>query len=104
MLAVLPGDGIGPEVTAEAVRCLAAVAEIFQHDLHFEEAPFGGAALDASGEPLPTPTLALCKRAEAVLLGAIAARSGRECAPLRDRSKACSRCDARSECTQICVR
>jgi 3-isopropylmalate dehydrogenase len=71
MIAVLAGDGIGPEVTAEAVRCLAAVGQLFKHDFRFEEAPFGGAAIDARGEPLPATTLALCKRADAVLMGAI---------------------------------
>jgi 3-isopropylmalate dehydrogenase len=71
LIAVLPGDGIGPEVTAEAVRCLAAVGRIFQHEFRFEDAPFGGAAIDAGGEPLPATTLALCGRADAVLMGAI---------------------------------
>jgi len=68
---VLPGDGIGPEVTTEAVRALTAVAQRSGHEFHFEEAPFGGAAIDAAGEPLPAQTLALCRRADAVLLGAI---------------------------------
>jgi 3-isopropylmalate dehydrogenase len=70
-IAVLPGDGIGPEVTAEAVRCLKAVGGKFGHDFRFEEAPFGGAAIDVAGEPLPLATLDLCKRADAVLMGAI---------------------------------
>jgi 3-isopropylmalate dehydrogenase len=71
LIAVLPGDGIGPEVTAEAVRCLVAVGRRFQCEFHLEEAPFGGAAIDACGEPLPAATLALCQRADAVLMGAI---------------------------------
>jgi 3-isopropylmalate dehydrogenase len=70
-IAVLPGDGIGPEVTEAAVRCLRAVAERFGHSFELREAPFGGAAIDLSGTPLPAPTLALCKSADAVLLGAI---------------------------------
>lgn len=70
-IAVLPGDGIGPEVTAEAVRCLRAIAERFGHSFELPEASFGGAAIDASGKPLPAPTLALCKSADAVLMGAI---------------------------------
>jgi 3-isopropylmalate dehydrogenase len=71
LIAVLPGDGIGPEVTAEAVRCLAAVGRRFRCEFRLQEAPFGGAAIDAYGEPLPATTLALCQRADAVLLGAI---------------------------------
>jgi 3-isopropylmalate dehydrogenase len=70
-IAVLPGDGIGPEVTAEAVRSLAAIGRRFGHEFRLQEAPFGGAAIDATGEPLPASTLALCKRADAVLMGAI---------------------------------
>jgi 3-isopropylmalate dehydrogenase len=70
-VAVLPGDGIGPEVTAEAVRCLEAVAERFGHEFTLTELPFGGAAIDAHGEPLPAETLRGCLAADAVLLGAI---------------------------------
>jgi len=72
-IAVLPGDGIGPEVTAEAVRALRAVAERFGHELDFEEAPIGAAAMDAGQEPLPPATLALARDADAVLFGAIGA-------------------------------
>jgi 3-isopropylmalate dehydrogenase len=70
-IAVLPGDGIGPEVTAEAVRVLRAVASAGGHDLVFVEAVVGGAALDVCGDPLPPGTLALCLDADAVLLGAV---------------------------------
>jgi len=70
-IAVLPGDGIGPEVTAEATRALRAVAARFGHELELVEAPFGGAAIDACGDPLPASTLEACVRADAVLLGAI---------------------------------
>ncbi len=71
LIAVLPGDGVGPEVTAEAVRCLEAVATRFGHQFELREALLGGAAIDAQGEPLPGATLELCRRADAVLLGAI---------------------------------
>jgi 3-isopropylmalate dehydrogenase len=71
LIAVLPGDGVGPEVTAEAVRCLQAIARRFDHQFELREALFGGAAIDAHGDPLPPATLDLCKRADAVLLGAI---------------------------------
>jgi 3-isopropylmalate dehydrogenase len=70
-IAVLAGDGIGPEVTAESRRCLAAVARLFRHDFEFLDLPFGGAAIDAHANPLPDATLAACRSADAVLLGAI---------------------------------
>ena len=71
LIAVLPGDGVGPEVTAEAVRCLHAIARRFDHQFELQEAAFGGAAIDATGNPLPPATLDLSRRADAVLLGAI---------------------------------
>jgi 3-isopropylmalate dehydrogenase len=70
-IAVLAGDGIGGEVTAEAVRALAAVADKYGHSFRFEPALLGGAAIDATGEALPAATLALCRRADATLLGAV---------------------------------
>ena len=70
-IAVLPGDGIGPEVIAAALGCLRAVGERFGHDFELTEHPFGGAAIDACGDPLPAATLAACRAADAVLLGAI---------------------------------
>jgi 3-isopropylmalate dehydrogenase len=71
LIAVLPGDGIGVEVTDEAQRLLAAVAARFGHRFDFETALLGGAAIDATGEALPAATLALCRRADAILLGAV---------------------------------
>jgi len=68
---VLAGDGIGGEITAEAVRALERLAQRFGHAFQFEPAPIGGAAIDATGEALPDSTLALCRRADAVLLGAV---------------------------------
>jgi 3-isopropylmalate dehydrogenase len=67
LIAVLPGDGIGPEVTREARRVLEALAL----GLDFEEAPVGGAAYMLTGRPLPEETLSLAKKADAVLFGAI---------------------------------
>jgi 3-isopropylmalate dehydrogenase len=67
----LPGDGVGPEVTAAAVAVLQAVAARYEHDFSFEEQLIGGAAIDATGEPLPAASLAACKAADAVLLGAV---------------------------------
>lgn len=67
LIAVLAGDGIGPEVTREARRVLDALAL----DVAFEEAPVGGAAYCVAGQPLPPDTLALAERADAVLFGAV---------------------------------
>jgi 3-isopropylmalate dehydrogenase len=64
---LLPGDGIGPEIAAAAVRVLREVAA----DLVFEEHPFGGASIDAYGVPLSDETLAACRQADAVLLAAV---------------------------------
>ncbi|MGI4983520.1 MAG: 3-isopropylmalate dehydrogenase [Janthinobacterium lividum] len=66
-IAVLPGDGIGPEIVAEATRVLNALGESFE----LEEAPVGGAGFEASGHPLPEATLALARAADAVLFGAV---------------------------------
>lgn len=66
-IAVVAGDGIGPEVTAEAVKVLKAV----RSDFEFEEGLIGGIAYDEKGHPLPPETLDLCKAADAVLLGAV---------------------------------
>ena len=70
-IVVLPGDGIGPEVTKQAVRVLCEVGHLYGHSFDFEERPVGGAAITQSGSPLPTETLDACKSADAVLLGAI---------------------------------
>jgi len=71
LIAVIAGDGIGGEVTAEAVRALEAIAQRFGHSFEFQPALLGGAAIDATGEALPPATLELCRRADAVLLGAV---------------------------------
>jgi 3-isopropylmalate dehydrogenase len=71
LIAVLAGDGIGSEVTAEAVRVLERVAVRFGHDFEFQPALLGGAAIDATGQALPPATLALTQRADAILLGAV---------------------------------
>ncbi len=70
-IALLPGDGIGPEVTAEAVHLLRTVATAGSHDFGFTEALIGGAAIDATGTPLPPSTVELCLESDAVLLGAV---------------------------------
>ena len=70
-ITLLPGDGIGPEVVAEGVKVLKAVAAQFGHTFEFAEALVGGIAIDTTGKPLPDETLAACKAADAVLLGAV---------------------------------
>jgi len=70
-LTILPGDGIGPEVTDEAVRVLEAVAQIFGHKLSFTRKAIGAAALRASNDPLPSDSLESCMNSDAVLLGAV---------------------------------
>jgi len=70
-IAVLPGDGIGPEITVQAVRVLEAVGRRFGRDFKFTEGLIGGAAYDAVGHPLPPETLDLCHNSEAILLGAV---------------------------------
>ena len=67
----LPGDGIGPEVTSEAVRILTDVAHGFGHELKIEQQEIGGAALAKFGNPLPDPTIKSCLASQAVLLGAV---------------------------------
>ncbi|HEY2677121.1 MAG TPA: 3-isopropylmalate dehydrogenase [Steroidobacteraceae bacterium] len=71
LIAVLAGDGIGGEVTAEAQRALEKIASRFGHQFEFSAALLGGAAIDATGEALPPATLALAARADAILLGAV---------------------------------
>src|SRR3984957_18175253 len=70
-LTALPGDGVGPEVTDEAVRVLETIAETFGHKLIITRKPVGGAALLVSKDPLPSETLQACLASGAVLLGAV---------------------------------
>jgi len=68
---ILPGDGIGTEIVAQAHRVLERLREAGDLDVEFEHALIGGCAFDADGDPLPEQTLALAKEADAVLLGAV---------------------------------
>ena len=70
-ICVMPGDGIGPEIVEEALRLLNAAAKKFGHEFSTEEALIGGSAIDATGTPLPEATVEACKKADAVLLGAV---------------------------------
>lgn len=70
-ICLMPGDGIGPEIVTQAVKVLEKVAAKFGHTIKTTEALIGGAAIDAVGNPLPDATVAACKAADAVLLGAV---------------------------------
>jgi 3-isopropylmalate dehydrogenase len=70
-IVLLPGDGVGREVTEAARRVLSATDELFDYDIRFIEKPIGGAAIDATGEPLPNDTLEACLASDAVFLGAV---------------------------------
>ncbi|MEF8792982.1 3-isopropylmalate dehydrogenase [Thiohalorhabdus sp.] len=70
-LAILPGDGIGPDIVAEAVKVLTALRDDFGLEVAWDEAAVGGTAYDETGHPLPAATLELAQSAEAVLLGAV---------------------------------
>ena len=70
-IAVLKGDGIGPDVVAEAIGVLTCIGEKYGHGFHFNEKLAGGCAYDVYGEPLPDETLEACKNSDAILLGAV---------------------------------
>lgn len=70
-IVVFPGDGIGPDVTAEAIKVLRALAGTRGHVFAFRELPFGSSAIEQTGRPLPDDTLAACRDADAILLGAV---------------------------------
>ncbi|MGC4376216.1 3-isopropylmalate dehydrogenase [Fictibacillus sp. Mic-4] len=70
-IAVLPGDGIGPEVMKGAITVLKAIEKRFHHQFEFTTLPIGGDAIDKTGEPLPAETLEACKNSDAILLGAV---------------------------------
>jgi len=70
-LAVIPGDGIGSEITSEAVKTLEAIGQKFGHSFSFQYVDMGGCAIDKTGVPLPEETLRICKASDGVLLGAV---------------------------------
>src|SRR5438552_18974637 len=70
-IVLLPGDGIGPEVTRAAATVLRECAHEFHHQFDFEEHPVGGAAIDVTATTLPNATLDACKKSDAVFLGAV---------------------------------
>ena len=70
-IAVIPGDGIGPEVVNQAKKALDAVASVYNHVFLYKEAQMGACAIDDTGNPLPDETLEICKKSDAILFGAI---------------------------------
>ena len=70
-IAVLPGDGIGPEVIEQAKKALNAIADVYEHTFIYKEAMMGACAIDNTGNPLPNETLKVCKKSDAILFGAI---------------------------------
>ena len=82
-IAVLGGDGIGPEVASQGAAVLRAVAVRGGHQFELTEALVGGAAIDATGQPLPPATLALCRASDAILFGAIGGPRWGPSAPVR---------------------
>ena len=70
-IAVIPGDGIGPEVIDESIKVLSKIGEKYNHNFEFEFLQAGGCAIDSLGTPLPDKTLEVCKKSDAVLLGAV---------------------------------
>src|SRR5690606_41896031 len=70
-IAVIPGDGIGPEVTQQAIKALDAVASTFNHEFEYHYGLMGADAIDKTGNPLPDETIELCLGSDAILFGAI---------------------------------
>lgn len=70
-IAILPGDGIGKEITNGAIEVLQAIGEKYGHKFHFSYGKIGGSAVDEMGTPLPDETIDICKKSDAVLLGAV---------------------------------
>lgn len=70
-ITVLPGDGIGPEVIASAVRVLQVIGKRFNHTFHLGYGAIGGAAIDQFNNPLPNETILMCEQSDAILLGAV---------------------------------
>ena len=100
-IAVLAGDGIGPEVTAQAVRVLDAVADQHGHTFEFEERLVGGVAINQEGSPFPSSTRETCLSSNAVLLGAVGAPEHDKLPPEAARKQDCSRCATRLALTRI---
>ena len=70
-ITIMSGDGVGPEITREAIKVLQAIESVFNHNLSIKEVLFGGIAIDETGTPYPEETQKSCKNSDAVLLGAV---------------------------------
>ena len=70
-ITIMSGDGVGPEITREAVKILQAIGSVFDHDFSLDDVLFGGIAIDKTGTPYPEKTQQACKNSDAVLLGAV---------------------------------
>ena len=92
-IAVIAGDGIGPEIMAEALKALNCVQELYGHQFDIVPVCAGGCAIDQYGTSLPKESLQKCLDSDSVLLGAVGGPKRR-----------CSRCARRSACTRTCVR
>ena len=77
-IALIPGDGIGPEIVAEARKVLDKVGEVYGHSFEYEELLMGGCSIDAYGEPLTEETLERAKKSDSVLLGAVGGTVGKD--------------------------
>ena len=75
-VAILPGDGVGPEVTAEAEKVLHSVVTLFGHKLDTSIGLIGGSAIDETGTALPEYTLNICRNSDAILFGAVGGPNG----------------------------
>ena len=75
-IAVISGDGIGPEIVAEAKKVLDKVASVYGHDFEYEELLMGGCSIDAYGEPLTEETLERAGKSDSILLGSVGGRVG----------------------------
>ncbi len=104
-IAVLPGDGIGPEVMAEAVKVLEKVQARFGLAFEYDRHDVGGIAIDNHGTPLPQSTIAGCEAADAVLFGSVGGPKWEHLPPTISRNVApCCPCAPTSNCSATCVR
>ena len=102
-IAILPGDGIGPEIVAQAVKVLEALRRNGLK-IEMEQAPIGGAGYDVSGDPLPAATLGLAKRADAARWGPWAASATTTCRGPAARSRGCCASARNWDCLPTCGR
>ena len=80
-IAVLPGDGIGPEIIAEAVKVLDRVAQKYEHEFEYSYVEIGGCSIDRYGEPITKENMEICKQSDSVLLGAVGGPKWDLCPP-----------------------